>query len=432
MVTLLLDLGAKPGVLDCNDMNALHHAVKFKGEASQSIIDLLLESHQNLISAKDEDGCTPLWYAVESNNLDIVKRLLDLDAILEENYDEIDPAELACKIGSKPLMELFLGMGVYQADKSTPLGFAAIKGDTDCMEMLCNSEYGEAWLQNNADPLYEAIMQPSRDHANVRYLLQRGIVLHQISQDKNPLKAVVENKDEISLQLLFSFGFDWQRIPADARSETEQILVRHRAFSIANLLWKNGYQFQPIENTRLHVEAYLNMWPRIYVDPIKDDIIKALANLAILERSVMSLQSLTVVYLRRYLYKTAVMPQRSSMSKIVTTLALPYTVHQLICDNNLGIVSINSSINKDCGIPIKQSKDCGNAECSGESDDEYEGNSDFEAEFLNSEPFPDNMFTEKPGEENSIDVERFRSFSRKSTKELIGDIDWDTTDDEEV
>lgn len=76
-VAVLLFLGARCSILDDNGYMAQHYVIKYEKLIQKAImiIDLLCLFGNNM-NVKDSRGNTPFYYAVESEKIDIIQRLI--------------------------------------------------------------------------------------------------------------------------------------------------------------------------------------------------------------------------------------------------------------------------------------------------------------------------------------------------------------------
>jgi len=93
------------------------------------------------VNAPGVDTSTPLDWAVESNNLDVVNLLIDAGAnVNAETRYKITPLSLACKNGNAAIIERLLKAGVDPNSTSeegqTALMTAALNGKVDAIKML--------------------------------------------------------------------------------------------------------------------------------------------------------------------------------------------------------------------------------------------------------------------------------------------------------
>ena len=91
IVKMLLEAGADPNLTNPNGMTALHHFADGRpNKADKEILELLLKEIQDISSADNWKGYTPLMYATHHNNVTVVKMLIqancDLDRKIKSDH----------------------------------------------------------------------------------------------------------------------------------------------------------------------------------------------------------------------------------------------------------------------------------------------------------------------------------------------------------
>ena len=138
MVKLLIAKGAD---INVGSWPPLHDAV-YKGR--RDIVELLIKEGADL-SAKDSGGCTPLYYATQNNDLDMMKLLVikgaDIADIKAVTPKGLTPLHYMSTFDSPDIIELLLSKGaeVDEGDGNyefTALHYAARFGSTKVAEVL--------------------------------------------------------------------------------------------------------------------------------------------------------------------------------------------------------------------------------------------------------------------------------------------------------
>lgn len=130
-VIKILAAGADPEVRDAAGFSALDHAVM--AESTMTTLNLLIKTDPSRIAA---DGKTPLLRAVQLDSIKAVAAFAQAKLALEQLEIEIKKGNAS---GSdKKLAEAFRRINVDQADASgrTPLMYAAEKGNTEMVKLL--------------------------------------------------------------------------------------------------------------------------------------------------------------------------------------------------------------------------------------------------------------------------------------------------------
>jgi ankyrin repeat protein len=63
------------------------------------------------VNARDQQGKTPLWVAIENGQKDVVADLLSKGANIQDGFQGEKPIHLACRVGNKEIVDLLLGKG---------------------------------------------------------------------------------------------------------------------------------------------------------------------------------------------------------------------------------------------------------------------------------------------------------------------------------
>ncbi|MES1902796.1 MAG: Ankyrin repeat domain-containing protein 17, partial [Paramarteilia canceri] len=142
---------------------------------------ILLENGAN-INHQNHNDYTPLCFASSSGNLNIVKKLIDADAIIDGSRDScksgITPLMLATMQNNIGIVKYLLEKGAnvdakIEANKATPITFASAQSFIDILNILI--EYGaniEHRSKSGLTPLMEATINGNNEACNI--LLNAG------------------------------------------------------------------------------------------------------------------------------------------------------------------------------------------------------------------------------------------------------------------
>lgn len=247
MVKLLLDHGANPNAVDKRGASALLFAV---GDAKK--VETLL-AHGADVNARTSTGNTPLIAAAAySDNLEVIKRLLDKGANLQSvNNNNVSALAAAVYASDSTSVKFFLDQGckpqqirsLFGAAENPLLAIAAQTADAQIVEMLL--EHGAE--VNASDPnfaghaLNYALLTQKPDVA--RRLIEAGADLKLCSPiGRTPpivLATYLETGDASIAQLMLKNGADISA--ANQAGETALTWARRRGFpELIALLNKAG------------------------------------------------------------------------------------------------------------------------------------------------------------------------------------------------
>ena len=206
IVDILIKQGAKVNVSSLAEDTPLSTAVR----AHPEIVDALLDEGAN-INEPNSDGVTPVLEAVRSNNLDLVKRMIDRGANIwatDEarsnalHYITEDNPELA-----KFLIEKGLHMDARGDFGETPLMHAMIAGTPKVARMLVENGADVTIVDNRLrTPLHLANMM---DIEMMRLLIENGADVNaKDSKGNTPLFYLPYKASEKYVDLLLAHGAD--------------------------------------------------------------------------------------------------------------------------------------------------------------------------------------------------------------------------------
>lgn len=162
MIKMLLENMATTTWVDVRGRNIVHQAV-FAGSYA-CMLKLLGTKSKTKVNFQhfDNDGCAPLFFAIQSGNVDITMLLMSLYdqenakyvpvatmmiSHMPQDQHAIEPLILACKLGHldlvKAMIDRHLDLNVIDADGETALYHCAKRDYPHCLELL---------LKSGADP----------------------------------------------------------------------------------------------------------------------------------------------------------------------------------------------------------------------------------------------------------------------------------------
>jgi len=139
VVKLLIDKGADIKALD-DDSGSILHAAVLSGNTD--LVVFLVTEKKVPVSTKQEEGCPPLFAAVESLSIDMVKALVGKGAKAGSSCNGVTPLHIAAAANALDLVEFLLSKGgkatATNMDEQTPLHLAAAECPTgeSCMEVV--------------------------------------------------------------------------------------------------------------------------------------------------------------------------------------------------------------------------------------------------------------------------------------------------------
>lgn len=211
----LFKAGANPNIKDEMGKTVLHCAIKF--EASRSAISFLLEYGVDLNKQDDLDSSTALHYAVEKNNIELVKLLLENGADPNlKNEDDCTPVIIAAQEGYDKIVSLLIrfnaDLNIVDATGSTALHYAAARGSigNKVLPLLLQEGLNPNVQNNNGwAPLHYAISFEDDTVEGVTLLLQAGANLTiKTACGDTPLSLAIRGCFNNKIDLLIKAGID--------------------------------------------------------------------------------------------------------------------------------------------------------------------------------------------------------------------------------
>lgn len=170
VVRVLIEHGANVNATDKHNSTPLHFATEYK---NKNVVALLLENGANP-NAESIGNYTPLHFAAKWEEMDIVDLLLSKAVEINiRSTHNLTPLDLAIRSGNVKLVKLLLnnGSNVNGEDKNgcTPLHFAVEQGNPNIIELLLTS--GAKVDIRNKDNITPLAVAVRKEHIDVVQLL---------------------------------------------------------------------------------------------------------------------------------------------------------------------------------------------------------------------------------------------------------------------
>ena len=177
-------------------LSSVHQTVLFDNHKA---LLLLIESGANVNQEESERGLVPLNYAINKQNLKIVRTLISAGATNKKIDGGFTPMEMAFTIGNKLIIKELLkakfnvSFSFYDSAGETPLMSAILLGDSELFDLL---------LENGADI-------NARDH-----------------KEYTALHIAIMKKDVYMTKKLIDAGADLQAVDFKGRSIKDMLFLR--------------------------------------------------------------------------------------------------------------------------------------------------------------------------------------------------------------
>ncbi|KAK6177473.1 hypothetical protein SNE40_015567 [Patella caerulea] len=177
---------------DENGLTPLHYAVR-EGSlcALGTLLDLQAESHTNVINSQDKEGLTPLHYAVKKGNIAMVREILDHGADVSIEEDSLTPSSIGCKTHGDHNV-----INTQDEEGLTPLHYAAKNGNIEMVRVLLHRG-ADVSIKENDDfltPLSIACKNHGDHDDIVKLLIDWGANIdHKHRFNDTPLHEAIEN-----------------------------------------------------------------------------------------------------------------------------------------------------------------------------------------------------------------------------------------------
>ena len=215
----LITRGACLTAVDSDGDTALHQAAKSVHNDVPDIVRLLLK-HGASTEVVNNEGCTPLYMAIEHKNDTCAVALLEGGACMDVRDDRRPPFHEALLGGLALCAERFVARGVSASEPCSegvsPIAYAALGGSVAAGELLLQhgaSVYGETDTEG-ITPLMDCCSGGHGKFAS--FLLRHGADVDCSAQNGNTaLHSAVESGDADLCKMLLEHG-----VPLDAQNTT--------------------------------------------------------------------------------------------------------------------------------------------------------------------------------------------------------------------
>jgi len=190
------------------DNKSLLHVAAKSGNAH--VVSLILE-YDNNVNCKDIFERTPLFDAIESGNLDVVRVLVNIGRACVNEVDNLGlmPLHVASKTNNRKILEFLIESGAYidiSRNMLSPIAYAASIGNLANVEMLLERK---AYIDTDStlSPLYQAVLYNHNDI--VKLLLKRKCSANITNEEGNTLLhiAVLNSNIDIVSELITSGAY---------------------------------------------------------------------------------------------------------------------------------------------------------------------------------------------------------------------------------
>lgn len=203
IIKILIDYGADVNIQDDCENTSLHRAVVF--DHSIETISLIINSCSN-INSQNDDGKTPLYYAIETNNKKIIKLLIDHGADVNINpYNDTTLNAAIVHMCDQDIIDLFITHGYKLSPNDSLLRCAIYFDNDDIIDLLINN--GADVNQQDAygqTPLHQAILY-NKNYKVIVILINHGANPN-IKNNKGdtPISLALKRKVETDIIELFN------------------------------------------------------------------------------------------------------------------------------------------------------------------------------------------------------------------------------------
>eukprot|EP01102_Stenamoeba_stenopodia_P010744 TRINITY_DN3264_c0_g1_i1.p1 TRINITY_DN3264_c0_g1~~TRINITY_DN3264_c0_g1_i1.p1 ORF type:complete len:527 (-),score=124.71 TRINITY_DN3264_c0_g1_i1:1146-2726(-) len=212
-LSLLLDCGADPSILDASGRTALHIAVL---EGQIDCLDVLLRKHAQINATEGKNQRTALHLAIYSNKLEIARRLIEAGIMVNaEDINGETPLQFACKQQNNEAIKLLLKNGAnpnaMDIDGMPCLYYCALQSNKEGLQLLIGAG-ASIDIQDGlgTTPLLRSCYSGELDC--MRTLLELGADTSVVdTEGVGCLHCVVKSKSMAALELL------WEHLPEDQR-----------------------------------------------------------------------------------------------------------------------------------------------------------------------------------------------------------------------
>lgn len=217
---------------------------------NQTVIELVYR-YGIPVDIKDDDECTPLWFAIDNNHPSMIGLLVhrlgvDINAYCDYKFKET-PLQTTTRKSMRDITKLLLDIGtdpnIADNDGYTPLHWAVTYGFDSIVQLFIRYHANLNVLCKLGSPLHYAIFYWR--HSITKMLISSGVDISIPSLDRaTPLQAALDIQDIAAAQCLIDAGAN---APTDGRySQTLEWLFQFS--KLPPNLWIKIIEYLPIED----------------------------------------------------------------------------------------------------------------------------------------------------------------------------------------
>ena len=247
-------------MMDIDDATPLHLAA---ASGYQGVIQIFIQAGASL-NISDDNGFTPLAYAVREGKFEIIRILVDARADTDFCGTSHPPLHVASEQGGVEIMDFLLknGANPYTVDASgnTPLHVAAKAGNKNAIQVLLDAGVDCEWL--NGDYATPLLLAAEEGHSDVMKILCAAGAMPTVRDefDSTPLHKAARNGHLEAVNLLIEKEGDV--LATDYRSQIPlHLAAKMGAAEIVERLLKQKSKSAQVkaknedEETALHLAA---------------------------------------------------------------------------------------------------------------------------------------------------------------------------------
>ena len=197
-------------ITDSQQRTLLHYACTSATDRSGKT-KFLLDTHPDLVNARDKHGATSLFYAVEYEHMDSIARLVRADSSVNARaQNDVTPLHLAACSGNVETIKLLLNNGaninITDDDGNTALHLAAKRGRANAISVLLESgsDVNKAGRRGNT-ALHMAIQQGHTPCVQELLKHRRVNAMQRNRQQNTPLQVCAYMNRQECLRVLLMY-----------------------------------------------------------------------------------------------------------------------------------------------------------------------------------------------------------------------------------